>query len=162
MSKRKQPLSYRHLFHAGNHGDVLKHTVLSLLVRIRFRLLICTGISLLLNTQSVILPMVMNNLLKCYYSAFGICYVILLLVSYHSLSTCVPCEIQKWSHTTASSFYLYIPGNSFFSSFVRIYSSVSISYSPSHSSSTSLSSSLSSLGVFTFYFSWVPHFELRK
>lgn len=25
-------LSYRHSFHAGNHADVLKHTVLSLII----------------------------------------------------------------------------------------------------------------------------------
>lgn len=33
MYRGKQPLSYRHLYHAGNHGDVLKHVVLSMLVR---------------------------------------------------------------------------------------------------------------------------------
>ena len=32
MALRRQPLSYRHLFHAGNHGDVLKHATLALLV----------------------------------------------------------------------------------------------------------------------------------
>ena len=35
MLRGKQPLSYRHLFHAGNHGDVLKHSVLSMLVCMR-------------------------------------------------------------------------------------------------------------------------------
>lgn len=34
MLRGKQPLSYRHLFHAGNHGDVLKHSILSLLVSV--------------------------------------------------------------------------------------------------------------------------------